>query len=128
MLYQQSTNALMMDVNDTKALRDMLDATAAAMSLVQGQLKNQLLDDVPRIQGIVKAMEWIDRSAQQVSPECQAMLSDVPWSYIIGIYDNIVLPGDEIDLRALWFAISEVISPLQFALEQALPPDEDVLV
>jgi len=124
---QSSLNtATLMNSDDMKALRDMLDATAAAMSLVQGQVKDNLLRDTPRIQGIVKALEWIDRSAQCVSPTLRDHLSDVPWSYVIGIYEQIARPDGQICTDSLWFAIAEVISPLQFALERALPPDEDV--
>lgn len=116
---------IVMQSQDTKALLNMLEATSAAMSLVQGQLMRSLLNDTPRIQGIVKAIEFIDHSACEVTAECRELHPDVPWDYIIGLYDDIVQPGGQIDPDKLWFAVSEILSPLQFALERAAPPDID---
>ena len=103
-------------------LYDMHEASAAAMAIVQGRSSRQIFSDKRILVALIKAIEITDAAAMTVEPVTRAQLADIPWEYILGFSDELVTKDGRIDLDALWFFITDVLSPLIYSLEQVIEP------
>jgi uncharacterized protein with HEPN domain len=105
-----------------QSLYDMHEASAAAMALVQGRSSRQIFSDKRILVALLKAVEIADAAATSVEVSRRTQYPDIPWEYVIGFYQEIVNSDGNIDLDALWFYVTDVLSPLLFSLEQVIEP------
>ena len=105
-----------------QCLYDMHEASAAAMAIVQGRSSRQIFTDKRILVALIKAIEITDTAATSIESSTQAQLADVPWEYVIGFSSELVTRDGRIDLDALWFFITDVLSPLIYSLEQVIEP------
>jgi uncharacterized protein with HEPN domain len=106
--------------DDRTLLRDMIEASRAAMNAIEGKDRSALAADHVYALGLVKCLEIIGEAAQQLSTDLTDQHPDVPWPQIVGMRHRLVHAYFEIDYEQVWRALTDDLPPLVAQLERIL--------
>jgi uncharacterized protein with HEPN domain len=104
----------------------LVDIARAARKVLQykGEMdKSAFLDDDKTHSAIVFQLLIIGEAVKRLSPELRSQHSDIPWSLIARMRDNLIHRYDDIDLDEVWKTSNEDIPTLLTAMEPLLPQE-----
>jgi uncharacterized protein with HEPN domain len=104
----------------------LIDIARAARKVLQykGEMdKAAFLDDDKTQSAIVFQLLIIGEAVKRLSPELRSQQSEIPWSLIARMRDNLIHRYDDIDLDEVWKTSNEDIPTLLTALEPLLPEE-----
>ncbi len=83
-------------------LEDMFEAAKLAQDFVEGIEWEVFEKDLMRQAAVMRQLTIIGEAARRISPETQAILSNIPWRQIIGMRNRLTHEYDDLDLQVLW--------------------------
>jgi uncharacterized protein with HEPN domain len=104
----------------------LIDIARAARKVLQykGEMdKAAFLDDDKTQSAIVFQLLIIGEAVKRLSPALRSQQSEIPWSLIARMRDNLIHRYDDIDLDEVWKTSNEDIPTLLTALEPLLPEE-----
>jgi len=109
-----------MSGNDRLRLQHMLEATNEALSFVEGKTRADLTNDRMLALSLTREIEIIGEAASNVSVECRAKLSAIPWGMVVGIRNRLIHAYFDVDLDVIWSTVTSDLPDLIRELERAL--------
>lgn len=110
----------MSKIDDRARLLHMLDAAKTALELASNETRASLDTDIKLSLSLVRLVEIMGEAANNVSPEKQTELSDIPWRQIVGMRNRIVHAYFEVDLNIVWRTVNEEFPALVTILERSI--------
>jgi uncharacterized protein with HEPN domain len=110
-------------MSNSRDRASLLDIARAAQKVLQykGNMdKIAFLADDKTQSAIVFQLLIIGEAVKRLSPELRSQNSDIPWSLIARMRDNLIHRYDDIDLDEVWKTSNEDIPTLLIALEPLL--------
>ena len=98
----------------------MLDASAKAISLLEGRARTVLDEDEVLALALVRLLEIIGEAASQVSGATRAAFPEVPWRQIVGMRNILIHGYADLNLDFVWQTIQTDLPPLHQLLLKAL--------
>ena len=105
---------------DAVYLEHLLAAIARCERYAQGLTYEQFAGDDLRQDGIIRQLESIGEAARQVSPDLQALHSEVPWSDLVGIRNKLIHAYFEVNLAIVWDTVRFDLPMLKAQVERIL--------
>lgn len=109
-----------MDKKDFNRLTHMLDAAKVIGQHMANKSISDLEHDRLLLGGIIRELLLIGEAANAISPQSQALLTDIPWREIIGMRNQLIHSYFEISYRIIWSTAKEDIPRLIAKLEKVL--------
>jgi uncharacterized protein with HEPN domain len=72
------------------------------------------------VDAVIRNIEIIGEASNNVPPEIQKRYSDIPWKKLKGIRNRIVHAYFGVDLKIIWFIVSNELSRLKQSIENGL--------
>ena len=113
-------------MSNSRDRASLLDIASSAQKVLQykGNMdKIAFVADDKTQSAIVFQLLIIGEAVKRLSPELRSQHSDIPWSLIARMRDNLIHRYDDIDLDEVWKTSNEDIPTLLIALEP-LPLEE----
>ncbi len=98
----------------------MLDHVREAASLVRNKNRKDLDKERTLTLALVHLLEITGEAARSVSEDTRGKYSEVPWSQIVSLRNQLIHGYDRVDLDILWQILQRDIPPLISALEDIL--------
>lgn len=98
----------------------MLDASAKAISLLEGRTRSVLDEDEVVALALVRLLEIIGEAASQVSPATRTAFPGVPWRQIVGMRNILIHGYADLNLDFVWETIRTDLPRLHEILVKAL--------
>lgn len=106
---------------DAAYLWDMLQAANEAVEMMEEHDLASFLQNRMLQRAIERCVEIIGEVAQQVSPDCKATASEIPWSEIVGQQNILAHKYGQIDHELLYKTIANDIPKLIKNVQSLLP-------
>ncbi len=114
----------MSDHDDNVTLRQMLDHSREAMSLMQDRNETALDDDRTLFLSVTRLLMIVREAATRLTRDRRQELSQISWRQIIGLRNILVHGYDILDNPTLWTILTRDIPQLVIELELLnLPPE-----
>jgi uncharacterized protein with HEPN domain len=113
-------------MSNSRDRASLIDIVRAARKVLQykGEMdKAAFLNDDKTQSAIVFQLLIMGEAVKRLSPELRSQYSDIPWSLIARMRDNLIHRYDDIDLDEVWKTSNEDIPTLLTALEPLLPEE-----
>jgi uncharacterized protein with HEPN domain len=88
--------------DDFITLRQMIDHTREATSLVQGRSREILDEDRVRTLALVQLAQIVGEAARRLSPSLREGHPEIEWAQIIALRNRLIHGYDSINLDILW--------------------------
>ena len=109
---------------DRVRLTHMLDAAHDALAFSAGVTRKDLNANRQLVLAVVKCVEIIGEAANQISPETQEQIPELPWRDIIAMRHRLVHAYYDINLDIVWNTLQRDLPLLMTALQSALDRDD----
>jgi len=103
----------------------MLDAAKQVLMFTDGCSQSDLESGQMMALAVVRLIEIIGEAAKNVSPDVQALSSEIPWKQIKGTRDRVAHIYFDVDWDIIWGIVSKGLQPLILNLEKLIAQLED---
>jgi uncharacterized protein with HEPN domain len=110
----------MSKVDDLTRLKHIRDSAKEALSFVTNRTREDLDRDRMLSLALVRLIEIIGESANNISEPCQAKYFKIPWRQIIGMRNRIVHAYFDVDLDIIWQVITQDLELLLIEVEKVI--------
>lgn len=111
--------------NDLVRLSHIRDASAKAISFVDGKNRKSLDEDEILVFALIHALTIIGEAASNITETFRLMHPQIPWALMIGMRHRVVHAYFETDLDIVWDTINKNLPALLQEIDQILPPDTE---
>jgi uncharacterized protein with HEPN domain len=111
--------------SDDALLLDMLIAARKILRFVDGMSESEFENSDMAQSAVIRELQVIGEAARLVSDETRSAQTRVDWRAMIGMRNRLVHEYFAIRLDVVWQTVQEDIPPLLYALERAVPPEEE---
>jgi uncharacterized protein with HEPN domain len=87
---------------DEVAVQDILNAARLVIEFVEGVEKNTFMEDWKTRSAVLYQLTVIGEAVKRLSKEFRARYSEIPWTLIAGMRDNLIHGYDLIDWDEVW--------------------------
>jgi len=105
-------------------LADILESINKIENYVEGITYEQFMQDNKTKDAVVRNLEIIGESANQIPKNIRQKFSDVPWPQIIGLRNRMIHGYFVVDYRIVWEIVKKDIPLLKRELETLLQRGE----
>lgn len=102
---------------DDATVLDILKAARLATGFVSGQNKAEFIKDIKTQSAVAHQILIIGEAVKRLSDDFRSQHNTIPWGDIAGMRDKIIHGYDDVDLNAVWTALSGDIPELITFLE-----------
>jgi len=106
-------------------LRDMLDYSREAVSLIQGVSREDLDRNRLLNLALVRLLEVIGEAANKVPREKCDRYPEIPWSEIVSLRNRLIHGYNQIDFDIVWQILTRDLPPLITDLERIIAQEEN---
>ena len=110
--------------DDSASLRQMLDHSREAVTLVHGRSRDDLDGERVLTLALCRLVEIIGEAANRVSQARRDRHPDIPWGGIIGLRNRLIHGYDSIDHEILWQILTVDLPPLTTALGEIVEGED----
>ena len=114
-------------MSNNRDLASLLDICKAAQQVLKfkGNLdKTAFLQDDKTQSAILYQLLIIGEAVKRLSQELRQQHSEIPWSLMAGMRDNLIHEYDDVDLEEVWKTSAQDIPDLLAWLEPLLPRED----
>jgi uncharacterized protein with HEPN domain len=108
---------------DIATLLDIAQAARRVLEFKQGMTKVAFLEDPKTQSAIVYQLLIIGEAVKRLSQDIRRQHSEIPWTPIAGMRDNLIHNYDDVDLDEVWKTAERDIPDLLTLLSPLLPPN-----
>jgi uncharacterized protein with HEPN domain len=87
---------------DEVAVQDIINAARLVIEFVEGFEKNTFMEDWKTRSAVLYQLTVIGEAVKRLSKEFRAKYSEIPWTLIAGMRDNLIHGYDLIDWDEVW--------------------------
>ena len=87
---------------DEVVIQDIINAARLVIEFVEGFEKNTFIEDWKTRSAVLYQLTVIGEAVKRLSKEFRATYSEVPWTLIAGMRDNLIHGYDLIDWDEVW--------------------------
>ena len=109
---------------DNAALIDIVKAGRMVLIFKQDRDKESFFNDPKTQSAILHQLMIIGEAVKRLSSEFRAQNSDIPWSLIAGMRDNLIHAYDAVDLDEVWKTVTADIPDLLAKIEPIAPREQ----
>src|SRR5258708_22335216 len=109
-----------MNEPDLIRVRHMLQAATTAQTMIQGETRASLEQDIKLQLALTKAIEVIGEAASRISAETRIAFPQIPWLGVVGMRNVLIHAYFNIDLDKLWETATSDLPSLIVQLEEIL--------
>jgi uncharacterized protein with HEPN domain len=110
-----------MPFRDEAALLDIARAGRLIQEFIAGMDKTAFVNDAKTQSAILHQLLVMGEAVKRLSADLRARHTNVPWSLIAGMRDNLIHGYDVIDLDEVWKTATTDVPDLLKSLEPLLP-------
>ncbi len=110
--------------DDSASLRQMLDHSREAVTLVQGRPREDLDRERVLTLALCRLVEIIGEAANRVSQRRRERHPEIPWSQIIGLRNRLIHGYDSINHDMLWQILTVDLPSLTTMLSEILEGED----
>ncbi len=114
--------------DDAATVRDMLDHTIEAISIVAPLTREDLDNERITYLALLQLCQIIGEAATRLSPETRDAHTAVPWREIIAFRNKLIHGYDTIDRDILWAILANDFPTLRTELSSILSEDTNKLM
>jgi len=108
---------------DETTLLDIATAARLVLVFVQGLDKEDFLADIKTQSSVLYQLLVVGEAVKRLSREFRAQHSEIPWSLIAGMRDQLIHAYDVVDWDEVWKTVSSDVPALLAAIESLLPSE-----
>jgi len=108
---------------DETTLLDIATAARLVLVFVQGLDKEDFLADIKTQSSVLYQLLVVGEAVKRLSREFRAQHSEIPWSLIAGMSDQLIHAYDVVDWDEVWKTVSSDVPALLAAIESLLPSE-----
>jgi len=108
---------------DETTLLDIATAARLVLVFVQGMDKEDFLADIKTQSSVLYQLLVVGEAVKRLSREFRAQHSEIPWSLIAGMRDQLIHAYDVVDWDEVWKTVSSDVPALLAAIESLLPSE-----
>lgn len=106
---------------DETALLDIAKAARLVLLFTQGVDKENFFVDAKTQSSVLYQLLVIGEAVKRLSREFRAQHSEIPWSLIAGMRDQLIHAYDVVDWDEVWKTVNSDVPVLLAAIENLLP-------
>lgn len=106
---------------DAASLIDIAKSARKILKYKQGLSKAEFVDDDKTQSSILYQLLIIGEAVKRISKELKDQNSEIPWSLIAGMRDNLIHEYDDTNLDEVWKTSNQDIPELLNLIEPLLP-------
>lgn len=99
----------MSDRSSVDHLEDILDAAEKAQAFVEGTTYETFFNDDKSVFAVIRALEIIGEATKRLPQPLRDEYSQVPWSSMAGMRDNLIHDYSDVDRQLVWRTVQEEI-------------------
>ena len=109
---------------DTAVLLDIARAARLILEFKGDMDKDSFMQDQKTQSAILHQLLIIGEAVKRLSDEFRAQQTNIPWTLMAGMRDNLIHEYDDVDLDEVWKTAKDDIPALLEVLKPLLPPAE----
>jgi uncharacterized protein with HEPN domain len=102
----------------TERVEDILDAIAEIDAFIAGMELETFRSDFKTIRAVELNLIIIGEAASRIPDDFQATHSEIPWSFMKAMRNQLVHAYFNVDAQVLWDTVQDDLPPLKIALKQ----------
>lgn len=87
---------------DDAVLLDIVHASRLILNFIKGMTKEDFLDETKTQSAVLHQLMIIGEAVKRLSGEFRSKHTEVPWTLIAGMRDNLIHAYDAVDLDEVW--------------------------
>jgi len=106
---------------DETTLLDVAKATRLVLAFVKGMDKEAFLADLKTQSSVLYQLLVVGEAVKRLSREFRAQHSEITWSLIAGMRDQLIHAYDVVDWDEVWKTVSSDVPTLLASIKSLLP-------
>ncbi len=105
--------------DDKVYLEHIMDSLRKILDYIEELPLETFLKDTKTQDACIRQLEVIGEATKRLSMSTRQRFAHVPWKDMAGMRDKLIHDYIQVDLMIVWVTISEEVTPLLIAIEQA---------
>ncbi len=101
-------------------LKHILESIEWVEKGIEGESKNQFIQDVPTQDIVIRRLEIIGEAVKNLPNDFKSKYPDVPWKKIAGLRDKLIHGYFGIDLELIWEIVKKDLPPFKKHIKEIL--------